>query len=116
MLGLLGAVGALVAVEILDRVAGRLEPGQSAVVAEVQEKRCELTDSRLGAAGGTVYRRAASVAVDDQLRRDIGEIGSRIARLGAEHERARAEVSGKVHARIGAAKAELPKARDRAGE
>ncbi len=116
MVALLGAVGTVVAAEILDRVAGYLEPGQSAIVAEVQEEDCTLADSRLAAAGGTVYRRAATFAVDDQIRRDVAEIGARIARVGAEHERARGEVGDKLRARIDAVKAALPKAHDRAGE
>ncbi len=116
MMGLLGAVGTVVAAEVLDRVGGYLEPGQSAVVAEVQEEDETLADSRLEAVGGKVYRRAASSAVDDQIGRDVAKISARIARLGAECGRARREIIGEIGARADATKAALPKARDRAGE
>ncbi len=79
VVGLLGPVGTLVSAEVLGRVASRLEPGQAAVVAEVQEELETVTDSRLAAVGGRVSRRAAAVAVDDQIKRDFASIETNVA-------------------------------------
>ncbi len=64
-------------------MAAYLEPGQAAVVAEVQEEDWTLTDSRLEAMGGKVYRRAATSAVDDQISRDLAAVRTDVARLGS---------------------------------
>ncbi len=80
VVSMLGPVGTVVSAEVLERVASRLEPGQAAVVAEVEEGLETLADSRLAAVGGRVFRRAAIVAADDQVRRDFAGIETSVAR------------------------------------
>ncbi len=86
------------------------------VIAEVQEESSALTDSQLEAAGGRVFRRAATFTVNEQIGRNVSAIRGDIARLDAEYERAKGEAKARLRARIDAAKAKLPKARDRARE
>ncbi len=77
LIGRLGPVGTAAAVGVVDRVGRNLGPGQAAVVAEVQEEDYTLADTRLEAVGGRVYRSAASLAVDDQIWRDLASMRRR---------------------------------------
>jgi len=81
----------------------QLSPGKTAVIAEVDEDWVTPLDIRMEALGGTVFRRARSEFVDEQIERDIAADKAEIAALKAEYNEATGEAKAKLKAKIDAA-------------
>ena len=103
-----------VGADFVDQVAGLLEPGKWAVVAEVQEEQVPPVDARLVAAGGVVYRRERADVIDDQLARDAAALNADLDELDAEFDRAGEEARAGLQARIDATRAKLQAIHNRA--
>jgi uncharacterized membrane protein len=98
----------------LQRAAERLEPGKAAVLAEVEEEWILPVDTRLEAAGGTVFRRGRADVAADLIQEDVDVMEAVLADLRAEYDQASGEARARLQARIESSEAELRQARDRA--
>lgn len=103
-----------VSTDYLRRVADYLSPGKAALVAEVEEEWVLPVDTRMEAAGGTVYRRTRGEILDAQFSRDVAALEAEIDAMQAEYEQASGEAKAKLQAKIDATKADLQATRDRA--
>ncbi|HUL10667.1 MAG TPA: DUF1269 domain-containing protein [Methylococcaceae bacterium] len=108
----LGTVG--IGDDFLAEVGGRLKPGKTAVVAEVEEEWVMPVDTRMEAAGGVVFRRGLGEVQDALIERDANALKAEIAHLKAEHAQATGQAKAKLQAKIDAAKAKLQATHDRA--
>jgi uncharacterized membrane protein len=108
----LAAVG--VGEDFLAEVGGHLQPGKTAVVAEVGEEWSMPVDTRMEAAGGVVLRRGLGEVQDALLERDTDALEAEISQLKAEYAQATGQARAKLPAKIDAAKARLQATHDRA--
>jgi len=95
-------------------VQNELEPGKSALIAQIDEESTEFVDGRMGALGGVVFRRALSDVTDNELERDVSGIQADLAQTRAEHAASAAERKKHLQARIDALNQKLRHAFDRA--
>ena len=93
--------------DFLDEVSVALTPGESAVVAEVDEAWVAPVDTRLGEQGGLVFRRLRSEVVDEQLVREAEAFNWELTELEEEAAQASAEAKEKISERIAATKQKL---------
>jgi uncharacterized membrane protein len=100
--------------DFLAEVGGRLQPGKTAVVAEVGEEWSMPVDTRMEAAGGVVLRRGLGEVQDALIERDTDALEAEIAQLKAEYAQATGQAKAKLQAKIDAAKARLQATHDRA--
>jgi uncharacterized membrane protein len=100
--------------DFLSEVARNLQPGRTAVLAEVWEEWVMPVDSRMEAAGGVVFRRVRGEVVDAQISRDVAALKAEVAGLKAEYQRASGAARAKLQTRIDAAKAKLLTIQERA--
>ena len=56
-----------VSMDFVDEVSASLTPGKVAVIADIDESWVTPVDTRLGALGGTTFRRYSGDVVDDEL-------------------------------------------------
>jgi|SRR5579863_2213661 len=108
----LGTLG--IGEDFLAEVGGRLKPGKTAVVAEVEEEWVMPVDTRMEAAGGVVFRRGLGEVQDALIERDTDALKAELANLKAESARATGEAKAKLQAKIDSAKAKLQATHDRA--
>jgi uncharacterized membrane protein len=103
--------------DFINDVQNALTPKKSAVVAEIEEDWTTPVDTRMEAAGGTVYRRALSEVQDKVNEEDIAAMKADLAQLKAEHAKAQADRKTKLQAKIteldSKIQAQLQKAKDR---
>jgi len=103
--------------DFINDVQNALTPKKSAVVAEIEEDWTTPVDTRMEAAGGTVYRRALSEVQDKVNEEDIAAMKADLAQLKAEHAKAQADRKAKLQAKIteldSKIQAQLQKAKDR---
>ena len=100
--------------DFLSEVAQNLQPGKTAVVAEVWEEWVMPVDSRMEAAGGVVFRRVRGEVVDAQINRDVAALKAEVAGLKAEHQKTSGAAEGQLQTTIDAAKAKLLAIQERA--
>ncbi len=100
--------------DFLAEVGGRLQPGKTAVVAEVEEEWVMPVDTRMEAAGGVIFRRGLGEVQDALIERDTNALKAEITNLRAEYARATGEAKVKLQAKLDAAKAKLQATHDRA--
>jgi uncharacterized membrane protein len=116
--GMMGSVGDLinlgVGVDFLDEVSSKLEPGKTAVVAEVSESWVTPVDTRMEALGGTVFRRYRADVEDEQIERDIEATKAEWEDLESEYREANQETKARLQAKMDSTKAKLSAAGDRA--
>jgi len=93
-------------------VQNELEPGKSALVAQIDEESTEFVDARMDALGGVVFRRALSDVTDNELERDVSGIQADLAQTRAEHAASAAERKKHLQARIDALNQKLRHAFD----
>jgi len=86
--------------DFVDDVSKQLRPNRFAVVAEVQEDWTTPVDTRMEAAGGTVFRRALSDVKETLDEEDTAAMQADIAQLKAEHAQARADRKAKLQEKI----------------
>jgi len=100
--------------DFLAEVGRRLQPGKTAVIAEVGEDWSMPVDTRMEAAGGVVIRRGLGEVQDALIERDTDALKTEIAQLKAEYAQATGNAKAKLQAKIDAAKAKLQATHDRA--
>jgi uncharacterized membrane protein len=88
-----------VSMDFVDEVSASLTPGKAAVVADVDEVWVTPVDTRLGALGGTTFRRLSGDVIDDQLIRETESARVELEQLRAELR----ETSGEAKANVAAA-------------
>jgi peptidoglycan hydrolase CwlO-like protein len=98
--------------DFLYEVEESLQPGKSAVVAEVWEEWTLPVDTRMEALGGTVIRRTRSEFLDAQMQRDIDALKADLAELEAERDQANGEAKAKLQKKIDATRGKLQAAQD----
>ena len=116
--GIMGSAADLfnlgVGVDFADDVGAQLQPGKTAVVAEISENWVTPVDTRMEELGGTVIRRYRVDVEDEQIEREIAATKDELAELKAEYKAASAENKAKLQAKLDATKAKLSDAGDRA--
>jgi uncharacterized membrane protein len=100
--------------DFLAEVGARMQPGKTAVVAEVEEEWTMPVDTRMEAAGGVVFRRTLGEIQDALIERDSDALEAEIAQLKAEYAQATGKAKDKLKTKIVAAKAKLQATHDRA--
>jgi len=100
--------------DFIEEVGNELKAGKSAVIAEVWEEWITPVDTRMEAAGGTVYRRAREDVVDAQLERDASVLKAEAASLKAEYARAVKENKAKLEAKVEGIRVKLRATQERA--
>lgn len=100
--------------DFLAEVGERLQPGKTAVVAEIGEDWSMPVDIRMEAAGGVVLRRGLGYVEDVLIERDSDALEAEIAQLKAEYAQATGKAKVKLQAKIDATKAKLQATHDRA--
>lgn len=86
--------------DFVGDVVKALEPGKTAVVAEIDEESIEPVDIRMKALGGVVFRRAVSDILDREYEAEVAAIRAHIARTRAQHAASRADRRAKLQARL----------------
>jgi uncharacterized membrane protein len=86
--------------DFVDEVSAALTPGTAAVVADIDETWVTPVDTRLGALGGTTYRRYTGEVIDEQLVRETEASRAELERLRAELREAAAQAKANVQAAI----------------
>ncbi len=108
----LGSLG--VGEDYLAEVGERLQPGKTAVVAEVEEDWLMSVDTSMEDAGGVVFRRTIGEVEDALIKRDTDALEAEIAQMKAESAQATGKAKAKLQAKIDTAKAKLQALHDRA--
>ena len=89
-----------VSLDFVDEVSASLIPGKSALVADIDEVWVTPIDTRLGALGGTTFRRLQGEAVDEELIRETDATRTELEQLRAELREASAEAKANVQGAI----------------
>jgi uncharacterized membrane protein len=100
--------------DFLAEVGRQLQPGKTAVVAEVGEDWSMPVDTRMEATGGVVLRRGLGDVQDALIERDSDALEAEIAQLKAEYAQAKGDAKAKLQAKMDATKAKLQATHDRA--
>jgi uncharacterized membrane protein len=103
-----------VGTDFVDEVAGSLQPGKVAVIAEINEEWVTPVDSRMEALGGEILRRARTEVVDAQIASEQAAVKEELADLKAEAAKATGEAKSKLQKRVDAASARLQGLQSRA--
>ncbi len=103
-----------VGVDFLAEAGTRLQPGKTAVVAEIEEEWVTPVDTRMEALGGVVSRGLLKDVRDELIKRDAEALKAEIAQLKAEHAQATEKAKIKLEAKIDADWARLQAMQDRA--
>jgi len=90
-----------------------LEPGATAIVAEIGETWTTPLDTRMESLGGVVLRTWRADFEDDQIAKEIAARRADLEQLRAEYRQATAETKAKVKAKVDEAKANLEQAEQR---
>jgi uncharacterized membrane protein len=86
--------------DFIDDVKQQLQPNKFAVVAEIQEDWTTPVDTRMGAIGGIVFRRALSEVKDTLNEEDVAAMKADMAQMKAEHAKAHADRKAKLQEKI----------------
>ena len=93
--------------DFIDEVAAALTPGSVAVVADIDETWVTPVDARLGALGGTTFRRYPGEVIDDELARESEAAHKELEQLDAELRSTSGEARANVEAAIAQQRAKL---------
>lgn len=93
--------------DFIDDVAASLTPGKVAVVADIDESWVAPVDTRLGALGGTTFRRYPGEAIDEQLARETDAASKELEQLDAELRQSTGEARANVEKKIAEQRAKL---------
>jgi uncharacterized membrane protein len=93
--------------DFIDEVSAALTPGKVAVVADIDETWVTPVDARLGALGGTTFRRYPSDVIDEELTRETEAASKELEELKAELAQASGETKANVQAAIERQRAKL---------
>jgi uncharacterized membrane protein len=86
--------------DFVDEASSALTPGKAAVVADIDETWATPVDTRLGALGGTTYRRYTGDVIDEQLERETEATRAEFDRLRDSLRSATGEAKANVQAAI----------------
>ena len=86
--------------DFIDEVSAALIPGTVAVVADIDENWLTPVDTRLGALGGTTFRRYPADIEDEQLARDTAAASKELDELKTELRETTGEAKANVEAAI----------------
>jgi len=89
-----------VSIDFVDEVSASLTPGKSAVIADIDETWVTPIDTRLGALGGTTFRRLPGEVADAELVRETDAARKELEQLEAELREASGEAEANVEAAI----------------
>ena len=95
-----------VSMDFVDEVSASLTPGKAAVVADVDETWVTPVDTRLGALGGTTFRRFPGEVIDDELIRETEAARTELEQLRAELRETSGEAKANVEEAIDGAAAQ----------
>jgi uncharacterized membrane protein len=93
--------------DFVDEVSAALTPGTVAVVADIDETWVTPVDTRLGAFGGTTFRRYPGDVIDDDLTRETEAARKELEQLDAELRQSSGEAKANVEAAIERQRAKL---------
>ena len=102
--------------EFVDEVSVSLTPGKAAVVADLDETWVTPVDTRLGALGGTTFRRFRGEAIDAELIRETESTRTELEQLQAELRESSGEAKANVKGAIKAQQRKLEALDDRIGK
>jgi len=103
-----------VALDFIEQATASLAPGKVALVAEIEEEWVIPADTRLQAAGGTVFRRTRADVADAALARDIAGFKAEVGGLEDEARQATSDGQTRLRTKVSAARASLNGAVQRA--
>jgi uncharacterized membrane protein len=89
-----------VSIDFVDDVSASLTPGKAAVIADIDESWVTPVDTRLGALGGTTFRRLPGDVVDTELVRETDAARTELDELGAEAKQTSGEAKANVEKKI----------------
>ncbi len=98
--------------DFLTEVERTMQPGKSAVVAEVGEDWTLPVDTCMEDLGGVVIRRTRREFLDAQINRDVAAMDADLTKLEAERDRATGEARVKLQKKVDSAKARLKAMQD----
>lgn len=96
-----------VGLDFIEEVERHMSPGKVALIAELDEEWVTPVDAAMAVAGGVVFRRSRSDAVEAQLDHDIATFKSEIKELEAESAQASEAVRLRLTGQLEAARARL---------
>jgi uncharacterized membrane protein len=102
-----------VGADFVSKVSSELEPGKSAVVAEIGEAWTTPLDARMEPLGGTVLRTWRADFEDDQIANEVAARKGDFEQLRAEYAQASADAKAKLKAKLDQAKTDLEQAEKR---
>jgi uncharacterized membrane protein len=105
-----------VSMDFVDEVSTSLIPGTAAVVADIDEMWVTPIDTRLGALGGTTFRRLQGEVVDAELIRETDAARTELEQLRAELRETSGEAKANVKGAIKAQQRKLEALDDRIGK
>jgi uncharacterized membrane protein len=102
-----------VSMDFVDEVSASLTPGKAAVIADIDEMWVTPIDTRLGALGGTTFRRFPGEVVDTELVRETDAARQELDQLDAEIRQASGEAKANIETAIDAQRRKLEALIDR---
>lgn len=99
--------------DFVSKVSNELQPGKTALVAEIDETWTTPLDTRMEALGATVLRTWRADFEDDQIAKEVAAQDADFEQLRAEYAQADAETKAKLKAKLEQAKAKLKQAEAR---
>ena len=102
-----------VSMDFVDEVSASLTPGKAALVADVDEVWVTPIDTRLGALGGTTFRRFPGEVIDAELIRETDAARTELEQLHAELRESSGEAKANVKGAIDAQRRKLEALDDR---
>jgi len=97
-------VRARVGSDFVTQVIEALEPGKTALVAEIDEEDMDPIDHRMASLGGSVFRRDLLAVEDEAYEREVAAMNANAARIRAEYAEGRSERKRQLQARVDALK------------
>jgi uncharacterized membrane protein len=94
-------------VDMVDEVGAALTPGKAAIVADIDESWVTPVETRLGAMGGTTFRRLPGEVLDEQMVREAEASKAELEQLQAELRESSDETKATVRAAIEAQQRKL---------
>ncbi|WP_414463607.1 DUF1269 domain-containing protein [Hyphomicrobium sp. DY-1] len=89
-----------VSADFVERVAGELTPGKTAIVAEIGEDWVTPLDTRISALGGVVIRTFRNDVEDEQIEREISATKAELANLHSAYKKATDQAKKDLEGRI----------------
>jgi uncharacterized membrane protein len=105
-----------VSMDFVDEVSTSLTPTKAAVIADIDETWVTPIDTRIGALGGTTFRRLPGEVMDDELVRETDAARTELEQLRAELREASSEAKANVERAIEAQKRKLEALDERIGK